>query len=91
MLTAFAAMQELVKKLFGQSGGFERNCNCHILVPAPQVFPWAVSDWGEEEGWVSWMASGSEAHILQLKVFHLQEQTLPMLIGPQTKRTVSVP
>ena len=91
MLTAFVAIQELVKKLFGQSGGFERNCNCHILVPAPQVFPWAVADWGEEEGWVSWMASGSEAHILQLKVFHLQEQTLPMLIGPQTKRTVSVP
>ena len=34
------------KKLFGKSGGFERNCSCHILVPAPQVFPWAVSDWG---------------------------------------------
>ena len=91
MLTAFAAMQELVKKLFGQRGGCEGNCNCNILVPAPQVFPWAVSDWGEEEGWVSWMASGSEAHILQLKVFHLHEQPLPMLIGLQIKRTVYVP
>ena len=79
MLTAFAAIQELVKKLFGQSGKFARNYdiiifarnyNCHILVPAPQDFPWSVSDWGDEEGWVSWMASGSEAHILQLKVFH---------------------
>ena len=91
MLTAFAAIQELVKKLFGQRGWFERTCNCHTLVPAPQVFPWAVSDWGEEEGWVSWMASGSEAHILQLKVFLLQEQPVPMLIGQQIKRTVYVP
>ena len=91
MLTAFAAIQELVKKIFGQRGWLQRNCDCHILVPAPQVFPWAVSDWGEEEGWVSWMASGSEAHILQLKVFHLHEQPLPMLIGLQIKRTVYVP
>ena len=71
MLTAFAAIQELMKKLFGQSGEFARNYNCHILVQAPQDFPWAISDWGDEEGWVSWMASGSEAHILQLKVFHI--------------------
>merc|ERR1712013_730414 len=53
MLTAFAAMQELLKKLFESNG--------------PQEFPWSVADWGEQEGWVSWMASGSEAHILQLK------------------------
>ena len=29
MLTAFAAIQELVKKVFGQSGGFERNFKPH--------------------------------------------------------------
>ena len=69
MLTAFAAIQELLKKLFGQNGGTQKKLSKLKISPAaPQVFPWAVSDWGEEEGWVSWMASGSEAHILQLKV-----------------------
>ena len=31
-------------------------------------FPWAVEDWGEAAGWVAWRDSGSEAHLLQLKV-----------------------
>ena len=62
MLTAFAAMQELVKKSFLDRVVGVEDIISHILAPAPQVFPW-----GEEDGWVSWMASGSEAHILQLK------------------------
>ena len=98
MLTAFAAIQELLKKLFESNGGSKGSKLAIFLVhiwwipgahlidswctsdgflaiiwwisgAGPQEFPWSVSDWGEQEGWVSWMASGSEAHILQLKVW----------------------
>ena len=84
MLTACAAIQVLVKKSFLDRVVGVEDIISHILAPAPQVFPWAVNDCGEEEGWVSWMASWSEAHIYSNSryginhVFPILEQPCPM-------------
>ena len=70
MLSAFTAVQELWRRLWGGPGG-----SSGVLLPGEPGdsgdsgdFPWAVEDWGEAAGWVAWRDSGSEAHLLQLKV-----------------------